>query len=276
MLQMLKYTLCALMLLISIAQCNAQAKKKPLKPQVNKKPITRKVGKEIIRLKEVNFGVGMHSDGWGIDVQRLKRNEESDDLDYSGFYCNMAQVYHPREFKTTSKLQSPSKDNAPPNQKYVFGKINTFIPVNIGYIKRKNISNKLEHYHVQLHVLYGGGLSLGLAKPYYLQIARNVGGVFLPIEEKYSEANANQFLNPQFIYGSSGFFKGWGELELYPGIQARSAVQFDYSLSPTSNLIIEVGAQLSAYINTVPILAGADNKAIFPNIYASIKKSVRW
>jgi hypothetical protein len=244
---------------------------------VNKKPITRKAAKDVIPNIELNGGISFTSTGWGVGLQRLKRNEDAEGELWKGFYVDIAQVHHPKEIKSVSKLKNPSSDKGPEFLKYVYGKINVFIPVNIGYMVRKNISARLAPNHIRIHGLAGGGLSIGLLKPYFLNLAKQQSnGSFASISEKYSEANANAFLSDRFIYGYSGFMKGWSEVEIMPGLTSKAALQFEYAMNTKSIFMIEIGGQLNAYLQQVPIMVNVKNNAIFPSMYISVIKGARW
>jgi len=277
-----KFLFCGALLFAGFIQAsplfaqNENTTKTP-KPTIYKRPITRQSAKEIPLLKELSFGINFSSIGWGAAVERLVRDEEADGLLYKGYYADIAQIYHLRENKTASILKNPNGDNASGNINYVYGKINSFFPITLGYMMRKNISGKLAYNHIQIHVLGGAGLSIGLVKPYYLQIARkDLTGNFVPIDEKYSEANALQFLDKRFIYGYSGFSKGWGDADVNIGAQVKSAIQFEYNPSRNSPLYVEIGGAVNAYLQQVKLMNSTDNKAVFPSIYCSIKKGFRW
>jgi hypothetical protein len=244
---------------------------------VNKKPITRKAAKDVIPNIELNGMINFTSNGWGLGMQRLKRNDDAEGELWKGIYVNISQVNHPKQLKVTSKLRNPVTDNGPEFLRYVYGKINVFLPVDVGYMYRKNITSRLAANHIRIHVVGGGGLSVGIIKPYFLTLAKQQsGGNFEAIDEKYSEANASTFLNERFIYGSSGFMKGWSEIEIAPGLTTKAALQFEYAMTTKNTMTIEIGGQLNAYLQQIPIMANVKNTAIFPSMYVSVIKGARW
>lgn len=54
---------------------------------------------------------------------------------------------------------------------YVYGKINNFYYAKLGYARQRLIGNKGNKNGVAISAIYGGGLSAGLLKPYYLKVA---------------------------------------------------------------------------------------------------------
>jgi hypothetical protein len=264
---------------LCMAQKNRDEKNftKPVKLIINKKPIARKPAKHIIHNIELNGGIHFAGNGWGIQMQRLKRVEDAEGEVWKGFYVDISQVYHPKELKINSKLKNPNNDKGPEFLKYVYGKINVFLPVNIGYQYRKNFTSRLASNHIRLHGVVGAGLSFGIVKPYYLTIAKQQSsGSFAAIAEKYAEGNASNFLDERFIYGTAGFMKGWGELEIMPGLTTKAAIQFEYAITNKNLFVVEIGGQFSGYLQQVPIMATVKNSAIFPSMYVSVKKGARW
>lgn len=58
--------------------------------------------------------------------------------------------------------------------------------------------------------VYNGGLSLGMLRPYYLEVIDPLTNQSKDI--KYSSADSSLFLGSTII-GSSGIGKGWGKLK---------------------------------------------------------------
>jgi hypothetical protein len=253
-----------------------EIKPKEPKPKIYKKPITRKPKSANDILEELSAGIGVQPFGWSIGIQRLRKNAESESEDYQGFFINFENIDDAREAKVTSKLPNPTGDKGPRNLKFVYGKINSMYPIKLGYMRRKSLTDKLEKNNIRIHALGGAAVAIGLIKPYYLQIARNNAGSFTAVDEKYSEANAELFLNPRYVYGYSGFAKGWSDVDVVPGINLQAAIQFEYSPSYTNPILIEIGGQIDAYLRKLPLMIGDKNKAIFPFGYIAVRKGLRW
>ena len=98
-------------------------------------------------------------------------------------------------------------------------------------------------------------LCSGFLKPYYLEITRSTdpGTAFISTE-KYSEENADAFLNIRQIFGSSGFSKGLGELAFLPGYHAKIGVHLDWGAFDEFVKAIEVGVALDVFYKRVPLL----------------------
>jgi len=109
-----------------------------------------------------------------------------------------------------------------------------------------------------------------LAKPVYLQIGKPDN---IPYETFVTERYDPAVHNVQNIYGRASWFKGFGEMKLYPGGFARAGLNFEYSGQTTGIKAIEVGLSMDAYPVVVPIMAeleGVQNKQFFFEFYVNL------
>jgi hypothetical protein len=113
---------------------------------------------------------------------------------------------------------------------------------------------------VAVSAVYHGGLALGLLKPYYVQIEDPSSDDLLYI--KYSTADSALFLGPS-ILGSGGFWRGWNELKMQPGLFVKGALRFDYGRFNEVVSGIEVGVSAEMYAKDIPIMALQNDKPFF-------------
>ncbi|MBL7683850.1 MAG: hypothetical protein JNK00_10865 [Flavipsychrobacter sp.] len=236
-------------------------------PPTKSKPVVKKI--KPLR-KEFSIGLRLNSDGWGVFVDKgwVKSQDRQSDLFYDTrvFQVELAEKHHPKEIKRTNTLGSFATENPTP---FVFGKVNNFYALKLGYGNRKMIAGKPESGTVSVHWVYLGGLSLGLLKPYYINIV--APGTSAKETIKYSEATKNDFLYQNGIVGAAGFSKGIGEVNIVPGIHAKTALHFDFAASRHSKLAIETGINIEYYTGKVMIMANQADKSFFTNVYASIQ-----
>jgi len=239
---------------------------KPKKP----KPIT----------KEFSGGVRLNTDGWSVFVDKgWVKSEDSRNADK--FYnVRIAQIElsehkHVKELKTTNP--NPVINNEKPKP-YIYGKINNFYTLKLGYGNRKMIAGKPEQGTVAIHWVYMGGLSLGMLKPYYLDAYVMPDNPRRLKKEsiKYSEETKQSFLGQQYIVGSSGWSKGLNEIKYVPGIQAKTGLHFDFAASRKTKLAIEVGVSAELYTQKIEILANQDAYPYLFNGYVSLQFGKRY
>ena len=215
--------------------------------------------------REIYGGVVVHGDGWGAHLM-YGRYRTANDRELIGL--EFVTMKHPKEIKSYNPYYENSRG-------YFYGKLNSMLVLRPMYGHKYRIAEKIRKSGVELNVVWGVGPSLGLLKPVYLQIGYGANGQ--PIapyatiqEERYDPTK--HFANN--IYGRASWFRGLGELKVYPGLSGRVALNFEYAGNNTGIRGIEVGATLDAYAEKVPIMAeidGVENKQFFLEFYLSLQ-----
>lgn len=217
--------------------------------------------------KEFSGGLRLANDGWGVfmdygRVQTESPKEADMFYDVKLFQLDFSEHSSPKEVRTSVD------GNDPAAKPYAFGKINTFYSLKLGYGKRKLLAGKPEPGSVSIHLVYAGGLSLGVLKPYYLT-------TFTQEKITYKD-DPETFLNPQLIEGGAGFSYGLGKIKYVPGIHAKAAVHFDFAPSKNNIMAIEAGVNAELYAQKIAIMATEDAKPYLVNLYASFQFGRRW
>src|SRR5690606_8878525 len=120
---------------------------------------------------ELSFGLRLNTDGWSVfaDKGYVKSEDRKSDYFYNIrlFQVEFGEKKHPKEIKRSNNLgASYGEEKAKP---FIFGKINNFYSLKLGYGARKMIAGKPEQGTVSIHWVYLGGLALGMEKPYYIE-----------------------------------------------------------------------------------------------------------
>lgn len=147
---------------------------------------------------------------------------------------------------------------------FLFGKENFFYPVKLGIQQERLFGNKSNKNGVTVTYNYGGGISLGLLRPYYVQL--NTTGQYI----KYQSADSAQFLDPTLISAGPGLSKGWSDMKLRPGLYAKTAFRFDFGSYNEMVSALEVGITGEYYTKTIPLMVHADPKKFFFTGYVAI------
>jgi hypothetical protein len=151
---------------------------------------------------------------------------------------------------------------------YIYGKQNNFYYTKIGFGQQISIGGKGNKNGIAVSAIYGGGLSLGLLKPYYIEIEKPYGSGKRQ-QIKYNN-NDSLFLDPTIIIGKGSFGKGFSETQIVPGAFARTALRFDYGKYNEVLSALEVGLNAEYYSKTMPIMVLNDPKSFFFNAYISV------
>lgn len=218
--------------------------------------------------REFSVGARLNTDGWSVfaDKGYVKSDEKESNKFYNIrlFQVEFTEHKSPKEIKTVSTVSSSSDKS----KAYKFGKINNFYALKLGYGFRKMLAGKPDPGTVSIHWVYAGGISIGFLKPYYIQAYTQQGEGPKPI--KYDD-NQQEFLNPNYIVGRAGFFDGLGEMKIVPGIHAKTALHFDFSLSEKRVLAIETGINAELYTQKMQIMALIKAQPYVVNGYVSLQ-----
>ncbi|MBK7692548.1 MAG: hypothetical protein IPK62_01335 [Bacteroidetes bacterium] len=229
--------------------------------------------------QELSVGFRLCSDGWAFFGQRGFIKNDGDRVHTSFIWLDIAEKRNPKESRTLNENFSVVNPNELKPLSYKYGKINNFYQLKFGYGNSKPISGRLDKKSVVINWTYAIGLSLGVLKPYYLDLLVPEGNVFVRKFDKYSEENKIYFLdlnNQGTIVGGSSFTKGFNEIKIQPGLALRSGFYFDYSATRKSFLGVEIGASAEFYTKQIPIMINTKNTAYFFNIYADFRFGKRW
>jgi hypothetical protein len=256
----------------AVVTTNSYAQNSAYKKQILPKPIKT----------EFSIGARLNSDGWSGLLERGKivaKSKKTSDKFYSVrvLQLEIGERKSPQEFKiTNSAISIISNETATP---YIYGKINNFYTVKLGYGYRKLIAGKPEEGTVSIHWLNMGGLSVGLLKPYYVDAYTSFDSTIGPDQKKsikYDGPDKASFLNQFFIVGASGFSKGLSEIKMVPGIFYKTGLHFDFANSRKMKLAAEAGLMAEMYSQSIKIMASDSGTPYFVSLYVGIQFGKRW
>jgi hypothetical protein len=217
----------------------------------------------------VDIGINIATDGLGIQMAKMYAKPEDEKETWRGFFIHLSEKKHPKQSKEQSIFGNNNADLPP--QKFVYGKINNFYQLKLGYQWSKPIAGKLDDKTVQVHLSGGGGLSVGILKPYYLKIVRGGTSTLLGVNERYNSDNADLWLDRRFILGGAGFSKGLFESKLSLGAMARVETQFEYEPIEENSILVSIGVEINAFASKPELMINATNKSILPSAYMALR-----
>lgn len=204
--------------------------------------------------KSFLFGAKLITDGYGVFFEVGRASSVKKSLLYQ---LEISERKHNKEEK-----QGSAYSNSAP---LIYGKINFFYPVKLGVQQQILLGNKSNKNGVSVTGNYGGGISLGLLRPYYAQID-NGGSVDYV---KYDSPDSLEFLNGQ-IFGGPSLSKGWNELTVVPGLYTKLGLRFDYGMYNEIVSAIEVGVTAEYYTKKIPQMVYNEQKQFFYGAYFSV------
>ena len=220
----------------------------------------------IIYPKQNIFGFKLYSDGWGGFFEKGKQKTVTKTNLYS---IEFGERKHPKEEKLFNV--SGGGGGWIFGQPLIYGKENNFYFLKLGLGQSYLIGGKGNKNGVSVSAVYGGGFSLGILKPYYVDIAEPLSGQIISIKWQNGDGQYDQnFLEPVPL-GSSGVFKGAGESQLKPGLFAKGALRFDYGRYNEVVSAIEAGFNVEYYTGTMPIMINNEAKSTYLNVFIAIE-----
>lgn len=200
--------------------------------------------------KQTAFGLQVRTNGYGLFFE-LGRSRSPR---FTNLYMiELTEIKHPKEEKVSNVNQYFS--NA-----FVYGKINNFYQAKLGFGQQYVFGQKGNKNGVAVLAIAEGGLSVGLLKPYYVQVQDQTTGNVRDI--KYDSEDSSQFIGGNII-GGSGFTKGWSELKIKPGVFIKTALRFDFNRFNETIQALEIGMSLDAYASKIPQMAYNEPQRFF-------------
>jgi hypothetical protein len=247
-----------LFLLISVS-CGASAQESKKQRQKEKRARINNMIKEeeegvIAYRKSFLFGAKLISDGYGVFFELGRAGSVKKATLYQ------LEISERKAIKE-DKQSNPYINSVP----FIYGKENFVYPVKLGIQQQMLLGNKSNKNGVSVTANYGGGLSLALLRPYYVQVQKGNDYTYV----KYNSPDSSLFLNGPIIGGPT-FGKGWSDLTVTPGLYAKAAVRFDYGSYNEVISAIEVGITGDYYTKKIPILLQNSQKTFFFSGYVSI------
>lgn len=229
--------------------------------------------KGVVFNKELSGHLMLHTNGFslGATYGLLKTYYKT-----TLFQVEISEIKHPKEYVDRIDFTSNGSSNSP--RSFTYGKQNSFLGLHVGYGEKRYLTDKARKRGVAIGINYLIGPSLGLVKPYYLELSQpSINGLPSPTTaERYSEENASNFLNKGFIKGGAGFVNGLGEMSFIPGGHIKAGLHLDWGAYDQMVKALEVGFTADVYAKKVPIMIIEDNTAIFFNFYIAMKLGKRW
>jgi len=221
--------------------------------------------KNILYVHSADYGVLVHTRGFGLDAQFTKQRTVNNHrlLDFGLF-----ELKSPKEISQPNPLINGSNS-------YVFGKLNNLMVLNIGYGTRYVIADRNNANSIKVNFNYTLGPVLGWLKPVYYQvrIASPDGTQTSVIETKWNANNQNYKDNTVGV--APDIFKGINESFFIYGGCAKVGLNFEWGRADYKYYSLETGVMLDAFPAPVPIFAAVKNDQVFVNLYLSISYGIR-
>ena len=230
--------------------------------------------KGLIYNRETAFNIRLHTNGFamGADFGRLRTYYLT-----RTFHVELGELKHHKEYRTNLDRSSATGQIS---RAFIYGKQNNFFVLRGGIGEKRYFSEKAKYKGVAVGISYKGGPSLGLLKPYYLELLSTENNTPSRSTDptRYSKEVHDQFLDPWNIFGSSSWTRGFDEISLMPGLHGQFAVHFDWGAFDEYLKAVEAGIMLDVYFKKVPIMVevpNVENRPFFLNLFLNLQLGKR-
>lgn len=238
-----------------------EEKKAEKRERINKLIRKEEEGTLIYQKQDV-FGFKLATDGFGLFYEKgIMKTVENTSL----YFVEFGE----RKSNKQEKLTSIDQNGFSLGNSVIYGKQNNFFYLKLGIGQSKLIGGKGNRNGVAISAIYGGGLSLGLLKPYYLKVIDNNREATIKYLDQPGR-NDSLFLDPTKIITSAGLFKGFNEIKMKPGIHAKASLRFDYGKYNEVVSAVEAGINAEYYFGKMPIMALNTPRSFFINAFVAI------
>jgi len=201
--------------------------------------------------KQSVFGLELRTNGYGAFYELGKMKSPRRSNIYS---LEISEIKDDKEDKSSSGAFFFGNP-------FIYGKINNFYQVKLGMGQQYVFGQKGNKNGVAVTGIYQGGFSMGMLRPYYLEINDVNNNQARTI--KYTPKDSALFVDNSAILGGGGFGKGWNELKMQPGVFIKTALRFDYGRYNEMVSALEIGLSVEAYAKKIPIMLFNEDKQIF-------------
>jgi hypothetical protein len=206
--------------------------------------------------KQNIFGIQLRTNGYGLfyELGKMKTNRKT-----NIYRIDITEIKHNKEAKLLG-------GSFPFGNPFIYGKINFFYPITLGFGQQYILGQKGNKNGVAVSAVYNAGVSIGLLRPYYVDV-RTAANEELTI--KYTQEDSTLFVNGPYL-GAAGLRKGWNELKIKPGAFVKAAMRFDYGRFNESVNGLEIGMSLEGYASKIPIMLFQKEDRLFFQAYIAI------
>lgn len=210
---------------------------------------------------ERSFAFLLSSDGYGGSYREAKR---IDFLNKRFFEIEGGNIKHPKEYRMSNPYyQTPGT--------FKYGKIHGAVYFRGSIGRQHELFKKADLGGVAVRYFYSAGPTFAFYKPVYYKILYPISAYeFDLVEEKLDVVQHP----PYDIYSKAAWTRGFNEIKVVPGLFLKGGFNFEYSKEEKVIHAIEAGFNLSGFLKEIPIMATAENKAVYFSLFVSYRFGV--
>ena len=224
---------------------------------------------------ETVFEGRLHAQGFTLGIKKGKLKSY-----YRTTYKNfeIGYIKDPRE-RRLNRNNSITGERI--SSAFVFGKAHEFFTLRYSYGEKRYLSEKTKRRGLAMGLIYEGGVTLGLLKPYAVNVIRldpdDPSDQSLEVIT-YSEEVEEDFLNDRFLYGGASFFDGLSSTTPTIGLHGKVGMHWALGAFDQKVKAFETGIMFDVFPRKIPILIEQEdlnNNFFFFKIYLAFQFGTR-
>lgn len=146
----------------------------------------------------------------------------------------------------------------------IYRKVNYFYPLRLGAQQQYLLGNKSNKNGISITANYGGGITLGLLRPYMVEVNKDGKRTFVTYESDSALFQGLEF------YGGPTFSQGWDKLKVKPGAFLKGSLRFDYGKYNEMLNALEVGITTEMFTEKILQMLNVKQHQFFTSLYVSM------
>ena len=184
---------------------------------------------------------------------------------YRYLSVELVNVKHPKELRSSTNNIGSG---------YLDGKENYLFVLRPQYGREVKLFQRNADEGIAVSGILAAGPSLGIIKPYYLEVTSGNKTRTVPA----SQVNGFATATGETVTGAGGFFQGIGESKLTVGLNVKAALSFELSAFRNNTTGVEIGFLAEAFPNKIVIIPNTNpggsradgNRSLFTSGYITL------
>ena len=176
--------------------------------------------------------------------------------------------------KHSTKIKSVVRSDE--KNRLVFGTLNNVLLLRGSLGLQNTLFAKADNKAVEVRYSYCIGPVFAFAKPYYVRIYKQTvpGNRNLYDNVRFDDENVNS--DSLSVAGHSAFSVGLNEMKIYPGINGKFNLSFEYASYTNLIRAIETGVSLDYFPKALPIMVKNPAENLIINVYIGFVFGNKW
>jgi hypothetical protein len=203
-----------------------------------------------------NTNAGIIGGAYFKHSSSLRSSFRGQDL-YQYLAVELVNVKHPKEIVTTDFVTG----------RFIQYKQNYLFALRPEYGREISLFNRNEEEGITVSAVLAVGPTIGLVKPYMVKVQEGQGRIStVPFDpEKLSSGSS-----VGIVVGPGGFFNGFGQTKIVPGLHIKAALNFELSAFRENITGVEIGFLGETYTKKIELMAYAPNRSFYPSGFITL------